>query len=65
MKIPQERWLRNKTIKGVQWRKFSDGRGGVTCDPLLIFTDGSELSFHVKETESEYGVDPVYTPKSS
>lgn len=51
------RYLVGRTIARVEMRPFSDGRGGVTFDPLLVLDDGSAIYFMADETESSrYGV---------
>jgi len=48
------------TIERIEMRAFDDGRGGKAPDPRIVFTDGSTLTFSVVETESVYGVRPLY-----
>jgi hypothetical protein len=48
--------LKGKTIKRVRMRAFRDGRGGWAYDPIIEFTDGSNITFNVQESDvGRYG----------
>lgn len=51
--------LEGLVVLRVELNEFSDGRGGFACKPVLYFTDGTRLTFWVRETEqADYGVEP-------
>jgi hypothetical protein len=55
------KWLKGKVVERVEMNPFSDGRGGMTHDPRIVFTDGSSIRFDVAPTENdEGGVDIRY-----
>jgi len=56
--------IQGKTIKSVKMNAFNDGRMGEAFAPVITFEDGSKLLFLVQETEDEYGVNLIYTPKA-
>ncbi len=50
--------LKGKTVKEVKLFPFSDGKGGYAYSPMIIFTDGTYITFTTQETESlEYGTE--------
>ena len=49
--------LIGRKIVSVEWRYFSDGKGGRTTDPVLVLDNGRRVFFNVQETDvGEYGV---------
>lgn len=49
--------LHGRSIEGIDWNWFSDGRGGYASAPVLRLRGGVRVSFRTIETESgAYGV---------
>lgn len=57
MRQPDKRSLVGRTITAVDYRPFSDGKGGMAHNPVIKLDNGREIYFLVEETEvGEYGV---------
>jgi hypothetical protein len=57
-------WIVGKTIAHVIMNAVNEAKsgGGPMHDPLIVFTDGSSITFHTEESNdgSCYGTDIVY-----
>jgi hypothetical protein len=62
--MPRARDFIGRTIVAVDFRQFSDGKGGWAHNPVLVFDNGRKVYFVVEETEvGGYGVEMCLTPR--
>lgn len=59
MKGFNPRWIVGKTIAAVDMRPF-ETESRKAHDPIITFTDGSQIQFLTEETGYDYGTDIVY-----
>ena len=57
------RLLVGRKIVAFRLNPFPDGRGGMSCNPTITLDNGARLCFLVEETESDYGIRPIYLRK--
>jgi hypothetical protein len=54
------RLLKGRKIVDVELRRFEGEPGRRSTDPILTLDNGARLSFVVRETGAEYGVEIIY-----